>query len=88
MSETRTKLPESAHAVRIQDGLRQIERKQWWMWSSAFAVSVLLALGVASFAPATHFRDAETYAFSLNQSVWALIALVLLFNTYMLYQQI
>jgi diguanylate cyclase (GGDEF)-like protein len=89
MSETRSKFPETAHAVRIQDGLRRIERKQWWMWISAFAVSVLLALGVASFAPpAAHFRDAETYAFSLNQSVWALIALVLLFNTYMLYQQI
>jgi diguanylate cyclase (GGDEF)-like protein len=89
MSETRSKFPEAAHAVRIQDGLRQIERKQWWMWISAFAVSVLLALGVASFAPpAAHFRDAETYAFSLNQSVWALVALVLLFNTYMLYQQI
>jgi diguanylate cyclase (GGDEF)-like protein len=88
-SETGSKFPENAHAVRIQDGLRQIERKQWWMWISAFAVSVLLALGVASFAPASaHLRDAETYAFSLNQSVWALIALVLLFNTYMLYQQI
>lgn len=89
MPESRTKIPETAHALRIQDGLRQMERKQWWMWISAFCVSVLLALGVASFAPpAAHFRDAETYAFSLNQSVWALIALVLLFNTYMLYQQI
>jgi diguanylate cyclase (GGDEF)-like protein len=88
MSDIRGKAAETAQAARIQDGLRQMERRQWWMWLSAFAVSVLLALGVASFAPpSTHFRNAEAYAFSLNQSVWALIALVLLFNAYMLYQQ-
>lgn len=75
-------------AAEIQSHLRRIDRKQWWMWSSAFMVTMLLALTVASFAFPALLRQGDTGSFFLSQSVRALIGLVLLFNVYMVYQQL
>ncbi len=75
-------------AAVIQD-LQKIERKQWWMWSSAFMVMILLTLGVASFAfPAILRYEEATYSFYLGQAVRALVAMVILFSVYIVYQQL
>ena len=74
-------------AAEIQSHLRSIDRKQWWMWSSAFMVTILLALTVASFAFPALLRQGDEGSFFMSQAVRALVALVLLFNVYMVYQQ-
>ena len=50
---------------------------------------LLLTLAVASFAfPAMLDHDEGTYSFYLNQSVRALVGMVLLFSVYVVYQQV
>ena len=74
---------------RIREHLQNIDRRQWQLWSTTVAVVLLLTLGVASFAfPALLNRDDGTYSFFLNQSVRALVGLVLVFSVYLIYQQV
>src|ERR1700679_2548208 len=72
----------------IQKNLSHLERRERWLWSTTVAVILLLTLGVASFAfPALLSREQSTYSFYLNQSVRALVGLVLLFSVYLIYQR-
>lgn len=86
--------PESEAAVeaRIEDiraQLRTLERRDWWLWSGAIIVMLLLTGAVASlsFPVLLNVRD-PFFQFSLSQSVRGLVGLVLLFNTYSIYQQV
>ena len=77
-----------AHSEEIRQGLKSLDRKQWWMWSSAVLIILLLTVGVASFAFPSLMRLGEgTYSFFLSQAVRGLIGLVLLFSVYTIYQQ-
>ena len=72
----------------IRKNLTHLERRERWLWSTTVAVILLLTLGVASFAfPALLSREQSTYSFYLNQSVRALVGLVLLFSVYLIYQR-
>jgi diguanylate cyclase (GGDEF)-like protein len=69
--------------------MRQIDRREWWLWSSAISVTLLLALGIASFAvPALMAGFDSFHAFFLDQAVRGLIGLVLIFNVYVIYEQV
>lgn len=73
----------------IDKHLRNLDRRQWWLWSSSVAIILLLTLAVASFAfPAMLSREENSYSFYLNQSVRALVGMVLLFSVYLVYQQL
>jgi diguanylate cyclase (GGDEF)-like protein len=73
----------------IDQHLRHLDRRQWWLWSSSVAIILLLTLAVASFAfPAMLSREENTYSFYLNQAVRALVGMVLLFSVYLVYQQV
>jgi diguanylate cyclase (GGDEF)-like protein len=73
----------------IAANMGQIDRREWWLWSSALTVMLLLALGVASFAvPALLSGFDSFHAFFLNDAVHGLFGLVLVFNTYVVYEQI
>lgn len=77
-----------ARAAEIRGGLKHLERKQWWMWSSAVAIILLLTIGMASFSfPSLMRVDQGTYSFFLSQAVRGLIGLVLIFCVYTIYQQ-
>ena len=79
----------SARPEEIQTHLRHLDRRQWWLWSTTVAVILLLTLAVASFAfPAMLSKDEGSYSFYLNQSVRALVGMVLLFSVYVVYQQV
>jgi hypothetical protein len=39
---------------RILANMRQVDRREWWLWSSAISVTLLLAMGIASFALPAH----------------------------------
>ena len=72
----------------LREDLRRLDRRQWWLWSSAVLVLVLLTIAVASFAfPALLNREQGTYSFYLNQAVRSLVGFVLIFSVYLVYQQ-
>jgi len=72
----------------FRENLRKLDRRQWWLWSSAMLVMILLTVAIASFAfPQLLSREESTYSFYLNQSVRALVGIVLLFSVYLVYQQ-
>jgi diguanylate cyclase (GGDEF)-like protein len=70
----------------VQEQLRKLERRDWWLWSLAVIVMLLLTFTVFSMSfPELASIDDQL---SLNQTVRALIGLVLLFNAYTIYQQV
>jgi len=66
-----------------------VERREWWLWSSAVLVTLLLVSGLASFvAPLlhhSHWNDAEWH---LPNVVRGLVGLVLVFDIHVVYQQL
>ena len=73
---------------RILANLGQIDRREWWLWSSAMSVMLLLAIGIASFAlPALLSGIGSFYAFFLDHAVRGLFGLVLVFDIYIVYEQ-
>lgn len=80
--------PRAESLNEIRANLKTLDRKQWWMWSSAVLIILLLTVGVASFAfPSLLHVDEGTYSFFLSQAVRGLVGLVLLFSVYTIYQQ-
>src|SRR5579863_2060801 len=73
----------------IRASVRQIQRRQWQLWFSGLLVTLLLALGIASFGFPGIVAQAERFSwFYLGQTLRGLVALVLLFNIYTIYQQL
>lgn len=75
----------------IQVTMRKMEKREWWLWSYAIMVTLLLLMAVASFAfPAllSGSGDDSYYSFFLNQAVRGLVGMVLVFNVYVIYQQL
>jgi two-component system cell cycle response regulator len=78
-----------APAKAMQTTLQRIDRREWWLWSSAALVMLLLLVGIASFAFSPFLSEANTsYSIFMNQAVRGLFVLVLMFIGYALYQQI
>ena len=81
--------PTPARAEEIKTHMRQIARRQWWLWSSAVLVTLLLTLGIASFAFPGLLNQAEnTVSYDLDIAIRGLVGLVLIFNIYTIYQQL
>ena len=79
----------AARSRQIRAAMRHVGRRQWWLWSSAVMVTLLLTLGIASFAfPGLLAQEGAARSFALNQALLGLIGLVLLFNVYTVYQQL
>jgi diguanylate cyclase (GGDEF)-like protein len=76
-------------AQQISSSMRRIARRQWSLWSCAVMVTVLLALGIASFAFPGLLSQAESSAsFLLSSAIRGIVGLVLVFNVYTVYQQL
>ena len=69
--------------------MRQIEGREWWLWGSAVAVTLVLTFGILSLT-LPGFRQPTDDISSLNLKEWVrgLAALVLLFNIYAVYQHL
>jgi len=69
--------------------VRQTETSEWWLLSTAIAVTVLLTLGLLSFAVPV-MRDSNETAgpWQVGVAVRGLVGLVLLFDLYVVYQQL
>src|SRR5882724_7964899 len=68
----------------IRLGMRRIERREWWLWSSAVLVTLILTVGLVSFViPAMHPDGIE-----MTPILRGLVGLVLLFDIYIVFQQL
>ena len=92
MSTVLPTLPEEPAEARLQEiqaSLRKLERRDWWLWAVALVVMLLLTLAVVSLTfPGLLRNEDPFFQFSLNQAVRGLVGLVLLFNSYTIYQQV
>ena len=90
MDEQSTAVEFTANPAKdIQLTMRRMDRREWWLWSYAIMVTLLLLIGIASFAFPMLLSTADTfYSFFLNQAVRGLVGLVLIFNVYVIYQQL
>ncbi|MGH9864353.1 MAG: GGDEF domain-containing protein, partial [Candidatus Acidiferrales bacterium] len=68
--------------------LKRLERRDWWLWWSAMTVMLLLTLAVIVVSLPSLLRESDqVFQLNLNLAIHALVALVLLFNVYAVYQQ-
>jgi two-component system cell cycle sensor histidine kinase/response regulator CckA len=68
---------------------RRSERRQWWLSSSAIAVSLILTSGIVSILLPSMIPQLEpSYAFDTDIAVHALIGIILLFDVYVVFQQV
>jgi diguanylate cyclase (GGDEF)-like protein len=80
--------PEERLAL-IQEQLRKLEKRDWWLWSMAVVVMLLLTFAVFSMSfPNLVKTDDPLFLSGLNRAVRGLIGLVLIFNSYTIYQQV
>src|SRR5712664_3503544 len=69
--------------------LRKIEQRDWWFWGYSILVMLLLTFALISFSlPALHGALKTFIPLKVGDAVFGLIALVLVFNVYTIYQQI
>ncbi|HXP82428.1 MAG TPA: GGDEF domain-containing protein [Verrucomicrobiae bacterium] len=81
--------PSDAGLHELQAKLQRLERRDWWLWSMAVVVMLLLTFAVFSMSfPGLVKVDDPFFQASLNRAVRGLIGLVLIFNAYTIYQQI
>lgn len=68
---------------------RRVEHRQWWLSSSGILVSLALTLGIASFLLSAFVPGLQSYnSLDANLVVRTLIGLVLLFDVYVVFQQV
>jgi PAS domain S-box-containing protein len=73
----------------LDSGMRKIERREWWLWSTAILITLLLTVGILSFAVPSLSLSTVRFDYSeLNTATRALVGLVLLFDIYLVWQQI
>src|SRR5207253_3770197 len=83
-------LPEHGVAKGVVDAhIRKIERREWWLWTSAILVTLLLTLGIVSFVvPILHPQGRAPDSLPITNPIRGLAGLVLLFDIYTVYQQL
>jgi len=79
--------PNSPEAIPTE--MRRIEGREWWLWGFAVVVTLALTLGIISFTFPWFNRESDAaYWFDLREWVRGLAALVLLFDFYVVYQNL
>ncbi len=78
----------SFRAQQAESGLRQLGRREWWLWLSAFFVTLLSAAAflLSSF-PSFFLHREHFYEIRSDQARWAIMCLLLLFNGWLVYRQ-
>lgn len=68
--------------------LKRLERRDWWLWWSAITVMLLLTLAVIVVSLPSIIKESDQiFQVNFSLAIHALVALVLLFNVYTVYQQ-
>jgi hypothetical protein len=66
--------------------LQKLERWEWWRWGTVFVISIALTLGLFSL-KYPNLRPDIVSVNQLDQFLWGLLGLVLLFHIFAFYQQ-
>jgi diguanylate cyclase (GGDEF)-like protein len=78
----------SRSPVELRQGLRVLDRKDWWHWWNTVLVITLLMGAIVALSLPKFLGDNDFASqMQLDISVRGLLGLVLIFNVYMLYQQ-
>ncbi len=78
-----------AGAKELAEERRRIEKRDWWVRGYSIFVILLLTSAVISLTLPALLTGAETFfKIKLTEAVFGLITLIVLFNIYMLYQEI
>jgi diguanylate cyclase (GGDEF)-like protein len=87
---TQSKLPtRETLDQELLENLRTIEKKDWRVWAITIFVMLLLTVGIVSLALPSLRQGATTFLrFTLNEAILGLVALIILFNIYTIYQQV
>src|ERR1017187_5779579 len=81
--------PQETRLEEIQASLKKLECRDWWLWAIAIVVMLLLTAAVVSLSfPGLMKTEDPIFQFSLNEAVRGRVGLVLLCNTYSIYQQV
>jgi diguanylate cyclase (GGDEF)-like protein len=68
--------------------LKQISRREWWLWLSAFFVTLLSAVALVLSSIRSFFpRPEHFYEIRPEQARWGAMCLLLLFNGWLVYRQ-
>jgi diguanylate cyclase (GGDEF)-like protein len=77
----------SFRAQQAESGLRQLGRRELWLWLSAFFVTTLSAVAFLLSSIPSFFRHREHfYELRSDQVRWGIMCLLLLFNSWLLYR--
>jgi diguanylate cyclase (GGDEF)-like protein len=75
-------------ALQIETELRQVAGSEWWLWLWACVVTLVgVSALVLSFFPSLFRHSNQFYEISPYQAQWGTAALVLLFNSWLVYRQ-
>lgn len=75
-------------AQQAAGSLRQLARREWWLWFSACFVTTLSAVAfLLSFFPSLFVPRQHFYEIRPDQARWAVMCLLLVFNGRLLYRQ-
>jgi two-component system, cell cycle sensor histidine kinase and response regulator CckA len=72
----------------ISENWRRTEGRQWWLASTGILVTLLLTTGIVSFVLPALIPGMGVYSIDTNLAVHALVGLVLLFDLYVIFQQV
>src|SRR6266851_7194525 len=79
---------DSFRAQQSDSGLRQVARREWWLWFSALFVAILSSTAfVLSSFPSFFRHNEHFYEIRSDQARWGILCLLLLFNGWLLYRQ-
>lgn len=71
----------------ISSNVREIDRREWWLWTFAVTVTIALVVGIITLSfPESHIGLKTWFWSDLRERVRGLAALVLLFDIYTVYQ--
>src|SRR5580704_2906934 len=73
----------------IADNLRRIEKRDWWIWANSIFVMLLLTGALISFTlPSLSQGATPLFRIKVTEAIFGLVALIVLFNVYTIYQQV
>jgi diguanylate cyclase (GGDEF)-like protein len=73
----------------IADNLRKIEKRDWWVWANSIFVMLLLTGALISFTlPSLSQGATPLFKIKVTEAIFGLVALIVLFNAYTIYQQV